>query len=100
MNYKERMKQMEIELEIRRSVYCEIVRSMFDSKDYEETQTLDGAGSMIVRMQGVPSTQMHRPTVLRDTSRSNDAKVSFAFTTVTAVTTVRSYSVTGYHCGL
>ena len=36
MNYKERMKQMEIELEIRRSVYCEIVRNMFDSKDYEE----------------------------------------------------------------
>lgn len=36
MNYKQRQKKMEMELEIRRSVYCDIISDMFDKKDYED----------------------------------------------------------------
>ena len=39
MNYKERTEQMKMELEIRRSIYCEIVSDMFENKSYDDMTT-------------------------------------------------------------
>ena len=38
MSYEKRIKEMELELEVRRSVYCSIVSDMLSKKDYEDME--------------------------------------------------------------